>query len=73
MTELKALFARVLDIDEEQVSEQTSRDNTEEWDSFNHLLLMYEIEAEFNVRFTTEEVTNVRTFEDLAKILHSKG
>ena len=73
MTELKKLFARVLDINEQDVTEETSRENTEKWDSFNHLLLINELEKEFNIRFTMEEVEKIKTFKDIKKIVTEKG
>jgi len=73
MTELKKLFARVLDINEQDVTEETSRENTEKWDSFNHLLLINELEKEFNIRFTMEEVEKIKTFKDIKKIVTNRS
>ena len=47
MDSLKQIVSRVLNID--SINENVSRNNTEEWDSFNHLLLISEIEKELGV------------------------
>ncbi|MFH1024904.1 MAG: acyl carrier protein [Planctomycetota bacterium] len=42
------------------------------WDSFNHINLVIQIEEEFHVRFTTEEVSNFKNVGDLIRTLDSK-
>ena len=40
------------------------------WDSFNHINLIINVEEEFNIRFTTEEISlveNVGQFKELIK------
>jgi acyl carrier protein len=39
------------------------------WDSFNHVNLIILIEEEFNVRFTTDEVSSMANVGDLIRIL----
>lgn len=39
------------------------------WDSFNHVNLVILIEEEFNVRFTTDEVSSMANVGDLIGIL----
>jgi acyl carrier protein len=64
--------ARVFDIPPEQVTDHLERGKVEVWDSLNHLLLINEIENEFGVQFTTEEVLEINTFKDLKEILSKK-
>ncbi len=72
MDELKALMAGVLGIEESVINDETSRKNTEEWDSFHHLLLISEIESELKVKFTVEEVGLIQTYRDLEDALLKK-
>lgn len=69
MKRLKAILSKVLDIDENSITDQTSPDNVETWDSFNALMLISELEKEFNVKFTMEEVTSVKNVGDIKKSL----
>ena len=39
------------------------------WDSFNHVNLVILIEEEFNVRFSTDEVSSMANVGDLIRIL----
>lgn len=73
MNQLRKIFARVLDLDESEITDQTSRENTENWDSFNHLLLVNEIERECKVRFTINEVEKVKNIRDAKNLLIQKG
>lgn len=73
MDQLRKIFARVLDLDESEITDQTSRENTENWDSFNHLLLVNEIERECKVRFTINEVEKVKNIRDAKNLLIQKG
>ena len=42
------------------------------WDSFNHINLIINIEEEFGVQFTNDEVTKMQNIGDLKKILALK-
>ena len=41
------LIASVLNIDENLINDETSPKNTESWDSFNALVMVSELEAQF--------------------------
>ena len=40
-------------------------DNTEGWDSFNGLLLATELEKEFKVKFTMEDIVSIKNVGDI--------
>jgi len=42
------------------------------WDSFNHINLVINIEEEFEVKFTNDEVAKMQNVGDLKKILAIK-
>ena len=42
------------------------------WDSFNHINLIINIEEEFEVKFTNDEVAKMQNVGDLKKILATK-
>jgi acyl carrier protein len=70
---LKSILARVLDIEKVNINDNTSPENTESWDSFNALLLVTELETEFDVQFTMEEVYAVKCVRDIKMALSSHG
>ena len=70
---LEEVVAKVFGIDASIVTDKTSPDNTEEWDSFNGLLLVTELEKTYDVEFTIEEVIAVRDVSDIRKALGKHG
>jgi len=72
MDELKKLLATVLNIDYEKVDDSLSRETTEEWDSFNHLMLMSEIEKEFQISFSLQEIEEARSYSDIRTLILDK-
>jgi acyl carrier protein len=51
---------------------QLSAIDVPEWDSFNHINLVITIEAEFDVRLTTNEIGDMRNVGDLISSLKGK-
>jgi acyl carrier protein len=72
MDKLRGIMSRVLNIDVGEINDDISRNDTEQWDSFNHLLLISEIEKEMGVKFTTPEVEEIKTFRDLREAVSRK-
>ena len=73
MKRLKAILSKVLDISEDSIKNDTSPKNVDTWDSFNGLLLVSELEREFNVKFTMDEVTSVKCVGDIKDALNRHG
>jgi len=73
MKRLKAILSKVLEIDENEITDETSPDTVETWDSFNGLMLVSELENNFNVRFTIHEVTIMKSVKDIKDILKKHG
>lgn len=69
MRRLKGILSKILEIDERNISDDTSVDNTATWDSFNALLMISEIENCFKVKFTMEEVMVVRCVREIKNVL----
>lgn len=60
---------KILNIDSDKINDDTSPENTEGWDSFNGLLLVSELEKNFNVKFDIEEVIAIKNIGDIKSIL----
>ena len=73
MAELKKIVAKVLNIEEIRVNDSLTMENAEQWDSFNHLLLISEIEKNLGITFSIQEVEKIRSFKDIMEIVSSKG
>ena len=71
---LVLIFQDVFDDPQLQITDETSRDNFDKWDSLEQVKLVIAIEEEFGVKFTTDEVTSIRSVGEFKKTVaaHSK-
>lgn len=70
---LMSLLSRVLKTDEDIITDDTTPDDLETWDSFNTLAMIMEIEKEFEVALPLEEVINIKSVKDIKILLKTKG
>jgi len=68
MDRLTGVFREVFD-DPSLDIEGLSRDTFPEWDSLAHVKLILGIEEEFGVKFTMDQVTDLRSVEEIRKLL----
>ena len=54
--QLNEIFADVLDLEEVQLTEDTTADDIEEWDSLSHIQLVVAVEKAFGIKFTALEI-----------------
>ncbi len=50
-----------------------SKSITPEWDSLNHLMLLTEVEKQFNIKFTASDTVKIKSVKDIEAILKGKG
>ena len=67
------VFSEVLRIPTENISDDTSPDNTPQWDSLQAMNLVVALEAAFDVRLSTKEIVSMRTVGLVRKVLRNKG
>ena len=68
---LQAIFRDIFDDPTLRISEELSVTNYPDWDSVAMVHLVLATEAEFCVRFTTNEVANIRSVADLLHLLNN--
>jgi acyl carrier protein len=61
------IIAQVMKMSVSEVNDESSPQNIERWDSFHGLVLLNDLETAFNVKFTLDEVTSIRTVGDKEK------
>lgn len=54
------------------VDETCSQETCEKWDSMGQLNLVVELESEFDVTLEPEEIGEMKSYEDIVRILKSK-
>ncbi len=65
---VKEIMINLFELDN-SINDDISQSNTDKWDSLNHLNLIVEIEDEFNVSFTPEEIASMLSLDDIVKQL----
>ena len=73
MKSVKEVLANVLAIPRADITDETGPHNVESWDSFNGLVLVTELEKNFKVSFTLEEVVGVKNVGDIKRVLKNHG
>lgn len=71
LNQIEAIFQDLLDDEDAKITEETSRDNLEDWDSLFHMTLMASLTDEFGVSFTTEQIVESRDVKTLADCIES--
>lgn len=67
------IFSEVLRIPVESVSDDTSPENTPQWDSVQAMNLVIALETAFDIRLSTREIVSMRTVGLVRKVLRNKG
>ena len=62
-----------MDVPESEINDQTSPENIESWDSFHGLVLVDELENNFNVKFTIEEIADVQNVGDIKRHIKNQN
>ncbi len=70
---LYQLIAGVFNINISDINDQSSPESIENWDSFSGYMLLDELESKFNVKFSLEEVTDVKNVADIKQHLQNHG
>ena len=62
-----------MEIESSELTDESGAEDVENWDSYNGLLLVDEIESEFNIKFTIEEIFDINSIADIKKNLTNHG
>jgi acyl carrier protein len=71
--QLYNLIAKVMNIPVSTINDSLGPESVESWTSFNGYVLLYELEQEFNVKFTMEEAMDVKAISDIKRHLGNHG
>lgn len=69
---LNEIFIDVLDLDECELTEDTSADDIEEWDSLSHIQLIVAIEKAFKIKFTSLEIMKWANVGEMVNSMEEK-
>lgn len=66
------IMSNIFECDPSKISDKTSSDDIDTWDSLNHLNLITALEEEFNVTFDFDEIEEMLNLELIFLILKDK-
>jgi len=70
---LYEIIAKVMGVSSSSINDDSGPESIESWSSFKGYVLLYELETEFNVKFTMEEAIDVKTVSDIKRHLGNHG
>ena len=75
LEELQNIFRTVFEDDTIAIRPEMSRDNPETiagWDSIKNVELLYEVEQQFGIKFTIQQLQNIKAVGDIVSIIREQ-
>lgn len=69
---LQEIFRDIFDNEDLEITEQTTANDIEEWDSLMHISLVSSIEKAFQVRFALGELQELKNVGDMIALIEKK-
>ncbi|HRZ05517.1 MAG TPA: acyl carrier protein [Candidatus Competibacteraceae bacterium] len=69
---IKQVMSDILNLSPDSITDDTSVDNTESWDSANHIQLVIALEEEFSISFDPSEFEAMLSYLDVLQMVQSK-
>lgn len=70
---LYKIISKVFNINIDEISDVSSPESISSWTSFNGYVLLYELESNFDVKFTIDEAMDVKNVFDIKRHLENHG
>ncbi len=70
---IQEIFREVFEDEKLIIAPESTIDDIEGWDSLTHFQMIMEVEMEYNIKFTTEEIASLTTVGELLGLIESKG
>ena len=67
------IVANVMEEQVTDIDDESTPETIENWDSFRGLVLFEELETKFEVKFTLNELLNIKKIKDIKNILSVRG
>jgi acyl carrier protein len=73
MNKFATIVGKFFNIPPEDVRDELTPQDIPDWDSMNYLLFIAEVEKEYDISLTMDEVMQAKTLGDVRKCLTSRG
>jgi len=67
------IISKVFSVQISEINDESSPETIESWDSFNGLILVDELESNFNIKFSVSEIVDVKNVKDIKRYLNNHG
>jgi len=67
------IISKVFSIPISEINDESKPETIESWDSFNGLILVDELESNFNIKFSVSEIIDVKNVKDIKIHLSNHG
>ena len=72
LAQINSIFVDVLDNEDILISEESTANDVEEWDSLTHIQLVVAVEKHFKIRFTSKEIQSWKNVCEMMDCIISK-
>ena len=72
LAKLQEIYRNVLDNEDIVLTNETTADDIEEWDSLTHVQLVVAIEKDFKIKFSSKEILSWQNVGDLVDCVANK-
>lgn len=73
MAKLNEIFQDVFDDDSLVITDQTTANDIDDWDSLEHINLIEAVEKEFGIKFRMQEVSSMKNVGEMAEIVSERA
>jgi len=67
------IISKVFSVPISEINDESNPETIESWDSFNGLILVDELESNFNIKFSVSELIDVKIVIDIKRHLNNHG
>ena len=69
LARVQEVFREELELDDLVLSDETTADDVEEWDSLSILSIIATLSEKYNISLSSEDIKKVRTVSDLVELI----
>ena len=70
---LYKIISKVMNVNLENICDESNPSTISNWTSFNGYVLLYELETNFDVKFSIDEAMDVKNVADIKRHLQNHG